>query len=242
MRSSATSLPPVTGSDVLILDHWYELPPPLFILAPPRSFTSITCAMLGQHPQLYGLPETDLFVCETMEEWWARAPKATFQMAAGLVRAVAQLYFESQDEWAVRMARQWLRNRSEVTTDFIFKAIADRVFPLILVDKSPSTTSSLSTLQRTRSKFPTGRYIHLIRHPRGHGESVMRLLEEQRKRGPIPSTHWLLRLSSQAPDEFSASRPGGNALDPQAGWYIRHKTICNFLETIPPEAQMRVRG
>ena len=31
---------------------------PLFILAPPRSFTSVVCAMIGNHPQMLGLPET----------------------------------------------------------------------------------------------------------------------------------------------------------------------------------------
>ena len=37
---------------------------PLFILAPPRSFTTVTSAMIGQHPEMYGLPETNLFVAE----------------------------------------------------------------------------------------------------------------------------------------------------------------------------------
>ena len=30
---------------------------PLFILAPPRSYTSLFNAMIGQHPEAYGLPE-----------------------------------------------------------------------------------------------------------------------------------------------------------------------------------------
>jgi hypothetical protein len=29
----------------------------VFLLAPPRSFTTVVSSMLGQHPQLYGLPE-----------------------------------------------------------------------------------------------------------------------------------------------------------------------------------------
>ena len=231
-----------TGSDVIILDHWHELPPPLFILAPPRSFTSIVCAMLGQHPQLYGLPETNLFGADTMEQWWARASQATYQAAGGLLRTVAQLYFGSQSEWTVRMARQWLRNRSEVTTDFIFKVVADKVFPLILVEKSPSTVSSLQNLRRMRDNFPNSRFIHLLRHPRGYSESVMGLLDEERKRGPIPSNHWLLQISSQASGQPRASGPERPVLDPQFSWYARHRTICDFLRTIPLDAQMRVRG
>ena len=141
-----------------------------------------------------------------------------------------------------RWARQWLRHRSEVSTDFIFKTLADRVFPLVLVDKSPSTTSSLNALQRTHRKFPNARYIHLLRHPRGHGESVIRLLEERRKSGPIPSTHWLVQISSQSPGQASTSRPEDLVLDPQFGWHARNRTICDFLAKIPAEQRMRVRG
>src|SRR5438874_389166 len=32
---------------------------PVFILALPGSFSSVVCAMLGQHPEMYGLPETN---------------------------------------------------------------------------------------------------------------------------------------------------------------------------------------
>jgi hypothetical protein len=37
---------------------------PLVILAPGRSYTSVVCTMLGQHPQMYNLPELHLFACE----------------------------------------------------------------------------------------------------------------------------------------------------------------------------------
>jgi len=39
---------------------------PLLILASPRSFTSVICAALGQHPQMYELPELHLFVADTL--------------------------------------------------------------------------------------------------------------------------------------------------------------------------------
>src|SRR5438105_3191953 len=70
-----------------------EMADPLFILAPPRSFSSVLCAMLGQHPQMHGLPETHLFVDETIERWWGRSSHAKYPMADGLLRSVAQLCF-----------------------------------------------------------------------------------------------------------------------------------------------------
>jgi hypothetical protein len=32
----------------------------MLILCPPRSFSSVVSAMIGQHPQLYGFPELNL--------------------------------------------------------------------------------------------------------------------------------------------------------------------------------------
>src|SRR5438552_2712037 len=40
---------------------------PLFILCPIRSFSSIVCTMVGQHPDLYGFPELRLFNADTLD-------------------------------------------------------------------------------------------------------------------------------------------------------------------------------
>ena len=44
------------------------MPDPLIILAPARSFTTIVGTMLGQHPNMYSVPEVNLFSHETMRE------------------------------------------------------------------------------------------------------------------------------------------------------------------------------
>ena len=235
-------LSPATDKDILILNHWHELPPPLFILAPPRSFTSIVCAMLGQHPQMYGLPEMHLFQVETMTARAALIDQVPYPMGSGLLRAIAQLYYGEQNERTVQMARRWLSRRPDVTTDFIFKALADRVFPLIVVDKSPSNTNNPNVLQRIHSLFPRARFLHLLRHPRGQGESVIRFIGEREKDGPIPPTHWLMQISSKNPVQARTNGAEGLVLDPQVGWYRQHRTICDFLKTISSETQMRVRG
>src|SRR6516225_5669539 len=77
---------------------------PLFILGLPRSFTSVVAAMLGQHPQMYGLPETHLFSYETMEERSEACSQATYTMAHGLLRSVAQLYFNAQTDRTIKLA------------------------------------------------------------------------------------------------------------------------------------------
>jgi len=227
---------------VITLKHWNELPPALFVLAPPRSFTSLACAMIGQHPQMYGLPETHLLRFETMADRANYHAEATYPMTHGLLRAVAQLYFGEQTQASVRKARHWLDARSQLTTDFIFRLLMDRVFPRIAVDKSPDMAEPF-VLKRIFSRFPQARFIHLLRHPRGHAESVMKYIQVRASRGPIPPSHWLLRISSAAPPGAAAD-PSKNdhVLDPQYGWYVINKTISDFLSEIPPGRSLRIRG
>ena len=80
---------------------------PLFLLAPPRSYTSLINAMLGQHPQAYGLPELCLFNVQTLKQLWVRE---TDEMSdetrarQGILRAVAEIYAGEQTKATVTMA------------------------------------------------------------------------------------------------------------------------------------------
>src|SRR5229473_5618925 len=215
---------------------------PLFVLAPPRSFSSVVSTMLGQHPQMYGLPELQLFGAETMVDWWEVCRRASFPMAHGLLRVVAQLYFSEQTEHTIKLAGAWLRRRSHFSTGMIVEALARRVYPLILVDKSPSIVYSPAALQRAYEMFPTARLIHLLRHPRGHGESVMKAIVDMGKVGPVPN--WLLHLASYPDPAIRENWTPEHAtdLDPQRGWYALHMNIRNFLLTVPEHQKLRIRG
>src|SRR5215472_5922625 len=91
---------------------------PLFILAPGRSFTSIVTAMLGQHPQLYGLPELNLHLADTLGEWWQKLGHRRFTRVHtnGVLRTVAQLYFGGQTEETVNQAQEWIQQRPSWST------------------------------------------------------------------------------------------------------------------------------
>lgn len=217
---------------------------PLFVLAPPRSFTSVVGTMLGQHPGMYGLPETHLFSCDTMAEWWRTCEEQTFPRADGLLRTVAELFFGSQTDKTVKLASGWLRRRSHFTTGLLMEALAVRVHPLFLVDKSPSMVYDLKFLQRTRDWFPHAKYLHLLRHPRAHGESVMKFIEERRTHGPIPASHWLLHLATY-PDLSADAGEAHNrspCADPQKGWYVLNQNIKKFFETVPSNQKLCIRG
>lgn len=219
-----------------------DMADPLFILAPPRSFSSVVCAMLGQHPQMHGLPETHLFSDETIERWSDRSSQAKYPMADGLLRAVAQLCFKEQTESSVKLAAGWLRRRSSFTSGMIFEELALEMFPSILVDKSPSIVYSLDSMRLAYRFFPQARFIHLVRHPRGHAGSVLKYLQELAKLGPVPQ--WISDLAS-----FPYSSPNREAdsqdisgVDPQRGWYVLSMNIVTFLKAIPSHQWMTIRG
>jgi hypothetical protein len=214
----------------------------VFILAPPRSFSSVICAMLGQHPQMYGLPELYLFTSETVGEWSEQYRRGTYPASDGLLRAIAQICFGGQTDETIGMAAEWIALRTHLTTGSILEALADMVHPLVLVEKSPSLVYRLEYLRRTFAMFPHARYIHLVRHPRSYCEAVMRLIggKDKLDQGPL----WLVHLASfpEFPSHEDFKRNSNIDLDPQRGWYHTHATILQFLRAVPSEKKLMVRG
>jgi Sulfotransferase family len=185
---------------------------PLIILAPMRSHSTVAAAMLGRHPQMYSLPETHLFLCDTMRRWWGKF--AETNLSHGLLRSVAELILGRQSETTVELARRWILRRLAWSTTDVFRVLAGRVDPSVLIDKSPLIVNRWEHLQRVLTAFPSARFLHLTRHPVGYGHSILRFFE---KRSPIE-------------------------VDPQIVWYRQHSTILSFLATVSPNQQMRVRG
>jgi hypothetical protein len=213
---------------------------PLFILSPPRSFSSLVCAMLGQHPQMYGLPEVHLFEDETMRRWFGRSSQAQYPMADGLLRAIAQLILGEQSEANIRVAGGWLRRRSHLTSGCIFEELASHVHPRISIEKSPSTVHSGDAMRRVLRFFPNARFIHLVRHPRSHGDSVMRYVDTLAKFGPVPN--WLSYLAAFPYNSPNQPAPADDSVDPQRGWYVLNMNIIQFLETAPTNQWITIRG
>jgi hypothetical protein len=197
--------------------------------------------MLGQHPQLYDLPETHLFGCDTIAEWWNASSKESFNMSHGLLRAVAQLYFGEQSDVAVVQAHAWLRRRSDFTTGYLLEMLAERLSPRIVVEKSPSLVYSRASMDRVHSMFPLARFIHLVQHPRSYCESVSTAIREAATIGSVPT--WMLDLASY-PGTSNDSVVAGREedADPQKGWLALNTNICEFLESIPDPQKLRVRG
>ncbi|MBZ0157488.1 MAG: sulfotransferase [Alphaproteobacteria bacterium] len=202
---------------------------PLFLLAPPRSYTSVINAMIGQHPRAFGLPELNLFNVGKVRELWGRVSNeigGDSNRRHGLLRAVAEIYAGEQTRASVTMARHWAAAREDRTTGEAYRELADRIDPLIPVDKSPAYTVSMERLGRMYAAFPEARFIHLVRHPVPQGMSVLNL------------NNGIFALFVNA-FEFEDNRV---TVDPQIAWHDININILNFLDRVPKERQMRIRG
>jgi hypothetical protein len=200
---------------------------PVVILAPPRSFTSLICNMVGQHPEMYGLPELNLFVAETMR---AREGLLSDRLFAdhGLHRAVAELVAGEQTMQTIALAKRWVLARSECSWFSVFRELGARAAPKHLVDKSPRTVQHVERIQRVRRAFPEARFLHLLRHPRSQGESMWQLGSGGAAR----------RLEDDAFD-WATDPP---TIDLQRVWYRAHMNILTFLDGVPEHQWIRLRG
>lgn len=196
---------------------------PLFILCPGRSFSSVVCMSIGQHPDLYGLPEIYLGIVDTLDEW-LRLPARPGRkhMNQGLLRVVAELHHGEQTEETVRQARSWLRQRRQWTTTRMFHYLAELVAPRQLVDKSP-TQGKPENLARLHRMFPRAYFLHLTRHPRSTGNSFYRIKSAKALLQGHPD---LNRLAEMIEDH----------------WIMIHSNILDFTASLPPGQAMRLLG
>jgi hypothetical protein len=196
------------------------MPAPLFILCPMRSFSSVVCAMIGQHPQAYGLPEVNLFIAGTVGELLRQHAPRPHGMH-GLLRTLAQLESGEQTDESVAAARAWLEARSAWTTKQVYDHILEAVAPRIAVDKTPRTVLRSEYLERAYAMYPDANFLHLTRHPRSTGKSLISNLKRNAEWGGT----------------FKAEQ-----VDPQAIWLRAHSNIAQFAASLPQGQCLRIKG
>ncbi|MCS0494080.1 sulfotransferase [Ancylobacter sp. MQZ15Z-1] len=201
------------------------MPQPLFILCPPRSYSSIVCAMLGQHPQCYGLPELNLFLGDTLGEIWYGTVFMRSFGKHGLLRTLAELHDGEQTEDSVIRAQSWIETRLNWPIAKVFAHIQECVGERILIDKSPSTLFRQEALARVMLNFPDASLLHLTRHPRGTSESVIALREG----------HEGLKSLNQVLNDSDRS-------DPERMWRLSHELVLAMTTGLPLGRYMRLKG
>jgi len=181
--------------------------------------------MIGRHPQMYGFPEVNLFLTETMAEREGVVAEIPF-LDHGLLRAVAQLYTGAQNVRTVALAKKWVAVRRSASCVPVFRELMVKINPKQAVDKSITTVLTCERLQRAHRAFPNARFLHLLRHPLGQGESLWR------GAGQVAAE----RLGAL---DYSTDPP---TVDYQKSWYAMHINILTLLNGLPKSQYMRLQG
>ncbi|GGJ84211.1 sulfotransferase family protein [Streptomyces camponoticapitis] len=201
-------------------------PEPVFILSPPRSFSTVTLALLAGHPQIFGFPELLVFANERVSDLIGDdgteaerfPPEYRRTRLSGVYRAIAQVHEGVQTQDALDRARTWLLDRTDRPTTSVLDDLLGHISPLVGVEKSPDTVATDESLARCLTHYPKARYLHLTRHP----VTTQRSMQEQ---NPQYLTNKKVRAVGAA-----------------TSWYLSHRRIMAGLAELPDDQWMRVRG
>lgn len=212
--------------------------PPLFILAPPRSFTSITCAMLGNHPQAFGLAETNLFCADTVRQL-ERLHDRQSRLRHGLLRSMAHLALGEQTRESVAAVQAWLDRNHERSTADVFALLRLWGEGRAMIEKSPSHVYIEGAMPRMRAACPDACFLHLTRHPLDTWRSIVRTRERVKDA--------FRRLAQFDDADETGADPGqegtiGADPDIEGAWLYPHLSIMAFLEQVPKARKLRLRG
>ncbi len=201
---------------------------PLIILCPPRSFSSVVCAMIGRHPELYAFPELNLFVTDRVETLLGLSENREFiglgNYVSGIVRTIAETYFSGQGTAELACARAWLESRRESSTQAIMNDILVRIDPSGGVEKSTRTALSQISLERALGYYPQARFLHLTRHPATAVDSMRRC---QTLLSPEGSAAW---------NDAGVREYCGKI------WLHAHRSILRFTSALPSHQSLRVKA
>jgi hypothetical protein len=177
--------------------------------------------MLGQHPDMYGLPELNLFVAERVGGIMAMVSAVRPTGIHGLLRTLSQLQTGAQSQLGVSQARAWLKERGSWTSQRLFQYIQDAVAPRVCVEKSPSTVMRPEFLERMHRMFPDSQCLHLSRHPRTTCSSIYRIMKTT--------------------DERIGARRAGRT-DIEGMWTRSHSNIIALSRALAPGQYIRLKG
>ncbi len=201
------------------------MPDPLFLVAPGRSYTSLIGGMLGQHPEIYGMPELSISHVDTVGEVLQSLRGPLSFGLAGVLRLLAELHEQEQSEEAVIRARGWLMQRAHWRIAQLFEHIQSEVGEKHLFDKSPLTVLKRENLDRMAEIFPSACYLHLTRNPITTGQSAFKL-----------------RKDIQAGKVESETMQTRRRLDPEASWLRGHQNITSFTAGLPVGQCLRIKA
>jgi amino acid adenylation domain-containing protein len=212
-RSESSSLVPAPAE---------RLDPAVFVLAPPRSGSTLLRVILGGHSALFAPPELQLLNFVTLRERRdALASDRDSFWLQGSVRALMELLGCGPDR-AEQLMADFVRQDMSVHNfyGFLQRLAGGRM----LVDKTPTYALDAATLRRAEATFREPRYVHLVRDPR-----------------PAIASFEEAKLDVFFPPFFRHDPGLSTRQLAEAVWTLSHTNIGDFLQTVPALRQCTVR-
>ncbi len=203
---------------------------PLFVLSPPRSFSSLVSTMIGQHPELHAFPELQVFNEETLGDMMAKNNKRYNRLASpGSIRSIAEVHEQKQTDESCTRAWLWLQKHAEWSPSEFFNYLREQVAPQIAIEKTPFNSCKASALETIVQTYPNAKYLHLTRSINGNAKSLKEFLKDQdqalgRKKSKKLTSRDLTR-------EYPASI-----------WYTCHRNILNIKPLINASNFLQIKG
>lgn len=188
-----------------------DIPAPIFLLAAPFSGLSYLAGQLGGHPQLFAVPELNLFLADDVAGLLDIAELDQGASFDGLLRAIAELEFGAQTDANIVAAQDWLNARRGLSTGNVLEHLAHKVAPRRLVVPASGSAMRPMDLRRLIQQFPDAALLHIVRHPWTQG---CLLAAWARDRLFVPPDYKDHRLS-----------PAPAVVDPQIAWVRANANI-----------------
>jgi pimeloyl-ACP methyl ester carboxylesterase/acyl carrier protein len=202
-------------------------PPMVFLLSAPRSGSTLLRVMLAGHPDLFCPPELHLLPFNTLEAQGAALGYSYLQ--EGLQRAVMELLQVNADQ-AEALLSEWRQHQTTVPA--VYDKLQQMAGGRLLVDKSPTYSLSLETLERAEQIFEGAKYIHLVRHPYAVMDSFVH--NRMYKIFDLEPEH-PYRLAEQVWQACNQNiRTFGSTLDADRHYTLRYEDLV-----VDPEPSMR---
>ena len=190
----------------------------IFVLAPPRSGTTLLRVMLAGHPDLFAAPELQLLGFHTLQERKAALSGKFAIWLEGVLRVIVELKGCDPEE-AKHIMEEY--ERQELTTKRFYGLIQNWIAPRILVDKTPAYALDIAAMRKAEHDFAGALYIHLVRHP----YAAIRSFE----------SYHMDQVQFLRDHDFSPRDLG------ELVWTVSHQNILEFLEAVSLTRQYRMR-
>lgn len=203
---------------------------PLFILSPPRSFSSLISSMIGQHPELHAFPELQIFNVPTLGDMMARNRKRYNRLASpGSIRSIAEVHEQKQTDESCTRAWLWLQQRAEWNPVDFFNYLREQIDPQIAIEKTPFNTCNARALETIIRTYPNAKYLHLTRSVNGNAKSLKEFLKDQDQA--------LGRKKSKQLTSRDLTREY-----PACIWYTCHRNILNIKSLVIESNFIQIKG